>query len=97
MPAFKNGITWTAIGLGLSLFFLATDGAEMAALCLIPIIIGVSKLAMEFITQRNRINYENWKAEQERMAQNDAQSEDEAFDNQTSNNNNETTPPPFGN
>ncbi len=97
MPAFKNGIIWTAIGLGLCLFFLTADGEEMAALCLIPIIIGVSKLAMEFITQRNRINYENWKAEQEWMAQNDAQSEDEAIDNQTSNNNNETTPPPFGN
>ena len=62
----------------------------MAVLGLIPIIIGLAKIGSEYYKQRNRINYENWLADQAAWKE-QQQAQDAA------NNSNTTTPPPFDN
>ena len=93
IDAFKNGFIWTVIGFAFVLFFLSNDALPMAVLGLIPVIIGLAKIGSEYYKQRNRINYENWLADQaawkeQQQAQNNANN---------SNNGDTNTPPPFDN
>ena len=90
IDAFKGGFIWTVIGFAFVLFFLSVDSLPMAVLGLIPIIIGLAKIGSEYYKQRNRINYENWLADQAAWKE-QQQAQDAA------NNSNTTTPPPFDN
>lgn len=58
---FESAMVWIAWGVGIFLFFNICDNNELAGLCIIPLLVGVAKLATYFIEQRNKNNSKNEK------------------------------------
>ena len=55
----ESAAMWIACGVGIMLFNIFCDNYALAGLCIIPILVGVAKLATYFIERNNRSNKNN--------------------------------------